>query len=95
MKLDDGSLDEILRALAHPDRRRFWNACLDQERSAGDLAALSDLALASVSEHLKVLRKTGLLTLEKRGRFWFYRADRSALDAVIESLRLLEGDDGT
>jgi hypothetical protein len=40
-------------------------------------------------------RKTGLLTLEKRGRFWFYRADRPALDAVIESLRLLEGDDGT
>ncbi|MDK2747019.1 MAG: metalloregulator ArsR/SmtB family transcription factor [Brevundimonas sp.] len=95
MKLDDGTLDEVLRALAHPDRRRFWKACLDQERSAGDLAALSDLALASVSEHLKVLRKTGLLTLEKRGRFWFYRADRPALAAVVESLRLLEGDDGT
>ncbi len=95
MKLDDGTLDEVLRALAHPDRRRFWKACLDQERSAGDLAALSDLALASVSEHLKVLRKTGLLTLEKRGRFWFYRADRPTLDAVVESLRLLEGDDGT
>jgi DNA-binding transcriptional ArsR family regulator len=95
VKLDDGTLNEVFRALAHPDRRRFWKACLDQERSAGDLAALSDLALASVSEHLKVLRKTGLLTLEKRGRFWFYRADRPILDAVVESLRLLEGDDGT
>jgi DNA-binding transcriptional ArsR family regulator len=54
-------------------------ACLDELRSAGELAQLIDLAPASVSEHLKVLRKSGLLELDKRGRFWMYRADPAAL----------------
>jgi len=57
---------------------------------------MSDLALATVSEHLKVLRKTGLLPLEKRGRFWFYKTDRAALAAVSAAVAaLLESDDGT
>ncbi len=65
----------MLRALSHPDRRAFIAACRDEAQAAGELAALSELSLASVSEHLKVLRKSGLLVLEKRGRFWFYRTD--------------------
>ena len=72
---DELQLDEVLRALSHPDRRTFVKACLDQSRAAGELAELSSLALASVSEHLKVLRKSGLLVLEKQGRFRMYRTD--------------------
>jgi DNA-binding transcriptional ArsR family regulator len=74
-KIDDTRLDEAMRALSHPDRRVFIKACLDKPRAAGDLAELSSLALASVSEHLKVLRKSGLLMLEKQGRFRIYRTD--------------------
>lgn len=50
-------------------------ACRDQAKAAGELASLSELSLATVSEHLKVLRKSGLLVLEKRSRFWFYKTD--------------------
>lgn len=78
--MDDFDLDEILRALSHPDRRRFVVACLDTARAAGELAALSELSLATVSEHLKVLRKCGLLVLDKQGRFWLYRTDRARLE---------------
>lgn len=57
-----------------------------QERAAGELAELSHLALASVSEHLKVLRKSGLLVLDKRGRFWMYRSDVAVLRAAMARL---------
>jgi len=50
-------------------------ACLEGPRPAGELVGLLGLAPASVSEHLKVLRKTGLLVLERRGRFRYYRTD--------------------
>jgi DNA-binding transcriptional ArsR family regulator len=76
----------VLRALGHPDRRAFVIACLNAPRAAGELAALSDLALATVSEHLKVLRKSGLLVLETRGRFWFYRTDRAVLRAAAQAI---------
>jgi DNA-binding transcriptional ArsR family regulator len=88
--MDNNDLDEIFRALAHKERRMFLDACLKERRAAGDLAERSNLSLATVSEHLKVLRKTGLVTLEKTGRFWFYQTDRSRLRAAIEALKALE-----
>jgi len=47
------------------------------------------LALASVSEHLKVLRKAGLLVLEKQGRYRMYRTDSAVLRAVVQAITAL------
>jgi DNA-binding transcriptional ArsR family regulator len=82
-------LDELLRALAHKERRQFLTACLVKRQAAGDLAQTSSLALSTVSEHLKVLRKTGLVKLEKDGRFWFYLTDRARLSTAVVALRAL------
>lgn len=78
--------DEILRALAHGERRRLLRMCRDQAMPAGELAAGAGMAQASVSEHLKVLRKTGLAVVEKRGKYWMYRADTALLAQVLEAL---------
>ena len=87
--MEDEALNEALRALAHPARRLFIRACLPSERAAGDLAALSNLSLATVSEHLKVLRKAGLLQLDRQGRFWMYRTDAMQLSTLAEATRKL------
>ncbi|MEO1577658.1 MAG: metalloregulator ArsR/SmtB family transcription factor [Pseudomonadota bacterium] len=78
--------DEVLRALAHRERRRLLGMCRDRAMAAGDLAAGAGMAHASVSEHLKVLRKTGLAVVEKQGKFWMYRADVGRLAEVIAEL---------
>lgn len=44
------------------------------------------MSLASVSEHLKVLRKTGLARVEKSGKYWFYKTDMASLKAVLSTL---------
>jgi DNA-binding transcriptional ArsR family regulator len=77
--LEKACLDEAFRALSHSDRRLFVRACLGNSLAAGELAARSQLSNATVSEHLKVLRKSGLLVLERDGRFWRYRTDRQLL----------------
>lgn len=84
--MDPGVLDERLRALSHEARRRLLVACRDAPQPAGALVELIGLAPASVSEHLKVLRKTGLLVLERRGRFRLYRTDLAAVDSTIAAL---------
>ena len=81
-----GTLDERLRALAHPVRRQLVAACLAEPQPAGRLVELTGLAPASVSEHLKVLRKTGLLVLEARGRFRLYSTDAAVVEATAEGL---------
>jgi DNA-binding transcriptional ArsR family regulator len=89
--MESAMLDEVLRALAHSDRRSFVRACLGGEQAAGDLAALSELSVATVSEHLKVLRKSGLLVLERRGRFWMYRTDAAVLEEAAAEIARLKG----
>ena len=84
--MEDAALDERLRALAHPVRRRLLVACRDAPRPAGALVARSGLAPASVSEHLKVLRKTGLLVLEARGRQRLYRTDATVVAATAAAV---------
>jgi DNA-binding transcriptional ArsR family regulator len=87
--LSDEELDEALRALSHAERRRLFRACLTEEVAAGDLVAQSGLSAATVSEHLKVLRKSGLLVLRVEGRSWLYRAEPSIARAVSDVLRAL------
>lgn len=82
-------LDAVLRALSHPDRRLFLRACRDRPRAAGELADLSSLAVATVSEHLRVLRTAGLLRLDKQGRNWFYRTDPAVLKAARRALKAI------
>jgi DNA-binding transcriptional ArsR family regulator len=87
--VDDAALDERLRALAHPVRRQLIAACLDAPQPAGALVALTELAAASVSEHLKVLRKTGLLVLEARGRQRLYTSDPEIVAATANAVRAI------
>ena len=61
-------------------------------QAAGELAAASGLSAASVSEHLKVLRKTGLVVLERRGRFRLYRTEPSCVLAVGTAIEQLVSD---
>ena len=89
--LSDSEADELLRALAHPARREILRRCWDGPASAGTLSAALDLAPASTSEHLKVLRKSGLVVLTKEGTFRWYRADRQRVAAVGQWLAAFPG----
>jgi DNA-binding transcriptional ArsR family regulator len=68
------TLDELLRAMASAQRRSILQHVWDCELGAGELADRLGLAPASVSEHLKVLRKTGLVTMRVDGTYRLYRA---------------------
>jgi DNA-binding transcriptional ArsR family regulator len=82
-------LDEGLRALSHPARREILSRCTGTWIAAGDLAAALDLAPATTSEHLKVLRKTGLVEMETDGTWRRYRTVTEALDNLIATLAAL------
>jgi DNA-binding transcriptional ArsR family regulator len=60
-----------------------------QAQAAGEIGAAWGLSAARVPEHLKVLRKTGLVVLERQGRFRLYRTEPSCLLAVGSSIEQL------
>jgi DNA-binding transcriptional ArsR family regulator len=90
-ELDDDAADELLRAIAHPARRRILLLADGGAVAAGELADAVGLAGATVSEHLKVLRKTGLVTLERDGTWRRYRTDAARLRQLERWLSGLAG----
>lgn len=83
---EDGDLDELLRAVASAHRRSILRHVWASERGAGELTDLLGLAPASVSEHLKVLRKTGLVTMRVDGTFRLYRARPERIGELMRML---------
>ena len=57
-----------LAALAAPTRRRIVELLAVRERTAGEIVAEFDLTPPAISQHLKVLRRAGLLRVRVDGQ---------------------------
>lgn len=76
----------ILAALAHPTRLDAFRLLVRHEPeglATGDLVAASGLSQSTLSTHLAVLAKAGLVRSEKRGRQQIQRADIDTLRALM------------
>lgn len=80
-------LEESLRAVAHPGRRTMLRLVWDAERPSSDLAEAAGLSRSAASQHLKLLRDAGLVTVRVEGNRRLYRAD---LDRVAEVAAFLD-----
>jgi DNA-binding transcriptional ArsR family regulator len=70
------------QALAHPVRLRLVRTLARSSHTTSELADAWDLTPPEVSRHLAVLRRAGLLTAERRGRYVYYAVDLPALTAL-------------
>jgi len=78
-------LDEVERrldALAHPVRLRLVRSLARSPHNTSELALTWGLTPPEVSRHLAVLRRAGLVTVQRHGRFVHYAVDRPALTAL-------------
>lgn len=76
-----------MEAIASPRRRQILRLVWDAERSAGEIAAASDVSWPAVSQNLRVLKDSGLVTERRSGTRRYYRADRKALGPLEGVLR--------
>ena len=82
----DDDLDECLRALAHQTRRAILRLTRADSTPAMSLAETLRIAPATASEHLKVLRKAGLVDLTATGTQRLYDANPNRIKTVITAL---------
>ena len=85
--MSEPALEDSIRALAHPGRRAMLRCVWDDERPATELAAAAGLSPSAASQHLKLLRDVGLLTMRVDRTRRLYRAD---LQRVAEVARFLD-----
>jgi DNA-binding transcriptional ArsR family regulator len=75
-------MENALRALSDPGRRRILTLVRDEEHSAGEIAAEFTVSWPAVSQHLRVLKEAGLVTERREGTRRLYRARPEGLDDV-------------
>jgi DNA-binding transcriptional ArsR family regulator len=72
-------MQDALMALSSPRRREIVRLVWNRERSAGEIAAAFDVSWPAISQNLRVLRESGLISERRVGTSRLYRADRDAL----------------
>ena len=84
-----GELAAVLKALADPVRLRLVSivaAAPAGEVCACDLPALVDRSQPTISHHLSLLVRAGLIDREQRGKWAWFRLRRDRLAAVRAAL---------
>jgi DNA-binding transcriptional ArsR family regulator len=78
------SLDDALLALADGTRRAILHRLSRGEARVTEVAAPFDISLNSVSKHIRILERAGLVKRRVAGRDHFLSFDPSALHDVAE-----------
>ncbi|MBS0412606.1 MAG: winged helix-turn-helix transcriptional regulator [Proteobacteria bacterium] len=85
------SVAAIFEALGDANRRQIMAFLADGEASVTEVADQFSISLAAVSQHLKILREAGLVTVRSRAQQRLYAvAPTALLDASGWIIRLVE-----
>ena len=72
------------RAIADPTRRAVLDLLSDGERNVSDIVGRFRMTQPAMSQHLRVLRRAGLVTNRRVGRERLYRARHGQLKPVAD-----------
>jgi len=96
MSLSDQELDRNLNAIADPVRRRILIALKERGASsvgkdvglcASDIERRMRLSQPTISHHMAVLKKAGLVEATKLGLWVLYRRNESAIRMLTRTLK--------
>ncbi len=82
---------DTLQVIAEPRRREILSLVWDEEMAASEIAGQFDVTFGAVSQHLAVLRDSGLVTMRRDGNRRLYKADQDALAPYKEILESMWG----
>jgi ArsR family transcriptional regulator len=100
MTASSPSLDHTLHAIADPTRRRILHALKLRGPApssapaagkaglcAGDIEERVQLSQSTISHHMAILTKAGLVEAVKQGQWRWYKRNEKALRRLVKSLR--------
>jgi DNA-binding transcriptional ArsR family regulator len=79
-------LNLLFKALNDPTRRSILEMLRDKDLTAGEIASRFDMSWPSVSHHLDLLRKAGLIVSQKEGQYVYYSINTTVMDDILQWL---------
>ncbi len=86
MQAAAGHASDLLKALANPHRLLIICQLIDRECSVGELAAFLGIRDSTVSQHLALLRKDGLVSARRDGQTIWYAISSGPAREVLSAL---------
>src|SRR5437870_4222224 len=81
----------LAKSVAHKHRLELLEQVAQGERSVEVLAQRTGLSIANASQHLQQMRRVGIVTARREGKFVFYKlADDAVLDLLTALRRIAE-----
>lgn len=82
---------ETFKALSDPIRREILEMLKKGQLSAGEIGSHFDMTGATISYHLSILKKAGLIKENKNKNFIYYELNASVVEEVMLWLADLTG----
>jgi DNA-binding transcriptional ArsR family regulator len=80
------SLNNTFAALADPNRQKIIKCLKRSELPVSEIAKSVNITLATLSHHLDILRRAGLVSSRRDGRQIFYELNMSVAEEIMEGL---------
>ena len=84
---------ETFKALSDPARRQILELLKEGAMSAGEIGAHFAMTGATISYHLKILKKADLVFETREGTYIFYQLNTSVLEEIMLWISKLKGDE--
>jgi len=78
--------EDFVKALADETRQSILELLKDREMSASEIVACFDLTQPTISHHLSLLRRAGVVLARREGQYVYYIANRCCLEACTQWL---------
>jgi DNA-binding transcriptional ArsR family regulator len=98
MSASEASLDRALHAIADPTRRRILQVLREGPKETaksgmgpclcgGDIEDRIQLSQPTISHHMAILTKAGLVEATKEGQWRWYRRNEKAIRLLVKTLK--------
>jgi DNA-binding transcriptional ArsR family regulator len=82
--------NDVFYAIADPTRRAILQRLAGGELAVSTLAGEFPTTLSAVSQHIRVLKEAGLVTMRKSGRERYYQLNPRPLKAVSDWVEIYQ-----
>ena len=74
----------FFKALNDPTRREILELLKNKDLTAGEIAGQFNISWPSVSHHLELLKRAGLVVSVKEGQYVFYSINTTVMDEIMK-----------
>lgn len=77
-------MNALFKSLSDPTRREILHLLKDTDLTAGEIASHFEISKPSISHHLDLLKRSGLVSVRRDGQFLYYSINTTILEDLMQ-----------